>query len=268
MRPMLPDELGYPEPDQLIKVEPRTLVWRQTLPDGIPAVVKLYRRRGIHGLGGRCGLVRFRTAREYAALDHLTRHRIPCPEPLFWSHGVSAEHGQWEILATREIPGVLNIDDAIIVADTRDPLRLDLSRIFREASRIHRSGMLHGTLVARNILLEMRDGVACALYFTDMPRAVILTRDIRGSYVAERELMELGTNLKRLLGIKAERLPLNEYGLAGSELDRFLRRLEQYRPTKLQRRTVHLRAVGERLRTGAVSARRLSHLRPRIEASR
>ena len=159
MRPMRPEELGYPEPDQLIKVEPRTLVWRQTLPDGIPAVVKLYRRRGIHGLGGRCGLVRFRTAREYAALDHLTRHRIPCPEPLFWSHGVSAEHGQWEILATREIPGVLNIDDAIIVADTRDPLRLDLSRIFREASRIHRSGMLHGTLVARNILLEMRDGV-------------------------------------------------------------------------------------------------------------
>ena len=50
MRPMLPEELGYPEPDQLIKVEPRTLVWRQTLPDGIPAVVKLYRRRVINGV--------------------------------------------------------------------------------------------------------------------------------------------------------------------------------------------------------------------------
>ena len=81
----------------------------------------------------------------------------------------------------------------------------------------------------------------------DIPRAVILPRDIWGSFIAQGDLMELSHSLWCLLRLKAEDLPLYEYGLNDEQRERFVRRYRRYTPTKLQRRIVRLRAMGQRL---------------------
>jgi len=52
----------------------------------------------------------------YDALLRLSRHGVPCSEPLFWAHGEAEVHGRFELLATREIEGAVPLKAWIEVA--------------------------------------------------------------------------------------------------------------------------------------------------------
>jgi tRNA A-37 threonylcarbamoyl transferase component Bud32 len=248
------EDLAVPGLDSTIKSEPRTVVWRQDLPGGERVVVKLYRRRGrLAAWRGR--VARFRTEREYRALDHLGRHDVPCVEPLFWTQGHSAEHGRYEILVTREIPDAVCMRE-LVAADPKVARRIDLAAIFRGAGRLHHSGLFHGTLWASNILLAPGEGTDLRFYFIDPPRSILFPHGIFGTRMARGDLLDLSYSVGGLLGISGDDLPLGEYGLDEAARSRFLRGLSRYRPGKSRRGLVRGEALVRRFFAGALPGRR------------
>ena len=156
----------------LIKEERKTVVWRQTLPDGTRAVLKLYRHRKVR-LAESMGLYTGRAEREFKALTHLAARGVPCSEPLFWATGTLPESGKYELLATREVPGAEDLKAWMLAHARTRPL--DLAPLFALAAAAHRTGLQHGALLERNVLLA--DG---AFYLIDFPRCQFFGRSIEG----------------------------------------------------------------------------------------
>jgi tRNA A-37 threonylcarbamoyl transferase component Bud32 len=156
----------------LIKEERKTVVWRQTLPDGTRAVMKLYRHRKPSWLERR-GLYTGRAEREFRALCQLEDHRVACSAPLFWACGESPETGRYELLATREVPDATDLHDWLKKhAGTTGP---DLRPLFALAAAMHRTGLQHGALLGRNVLMAGRD-----FYLIDLPRSQRFGGSIEG----------------------------------------------------------------------------------------
>ncbi len=156
----------------LIKEERKTVVWRQALPDGTRAVLKLYRHRKPTWLERR-GLYTGRAEREFCALVHLDDHRVACSAPLFWARGETAELGRYELLATREVPGAMDLHDRL--KQGVDKNALDLTGLFALIAALHRSGLQHGALLGRNVLLAGND-----YFLIDLPRSQRFGRSIEG----------------------------------------------------------------------------------------
>ncbi len=195
-----------PHPDALLKEEERTLVWRVPGAEGVPWVVKLYRRRG--GMNALRSLVfRFRTEREYRRLRHLGRWGVRCTPPVAWAAGRSSAHGWHEILVMEEVPAALQLGTLLREREGR----VDLAPLFALVRRMHESGFCHQTLYPGNVLVSMEAPPDERFVLSDVPRSWTFPRSLVGTRMARLDLLDLCTCLVEE-GLPPERLPLEAYG--------------------------------------------------------
>lgn len=217
----------------LIKDEFHTLIWSEPLPAGGRAVIKMYRQQPFYDPARRW-FIGHRGAREFRALSHLTRHGVPCPEPLWCSHGHDARHGRYDLLATREIEGAVPLDRLLRETATVP----ELAPLFRLARRMHEAGVSHGACVPRNILVSFPAGRSPAFHVIDTVRAHIMPGSIAGSRVASFDLLDLLHAIGRQ-GPQARGAEwLADYGLGDADARRLMHRLARHRPGRPWR---HLR---------------------------
>jgi O-antigen ligase len=227
-RQLLESEL--PPPGQRpIKSERRTVLWAQELAGGTPAVLKLYRRRGLVG-AVRARLLRARVEREFRALELLRSHGVPCPEPLFWTLGHSARHGFWELMATREIPAAVSLAKLVPEGATV-ARRVDFRKLFGMAHQMHRAGLFHGALFASNILVGPEEE-GSPLYLTDASRSILFPTSIVGTRMALFDLLDLCEILLRNFDCAEA---LDAYPMDPAFAARFHSRWPHYHPIKTRR---------------------------------
>ena len=197
----------HPEPDAILKLEDRTVVWREGEVGGTGKVVKLYRRRGgITALRSR--VFRFRTEREFRRLQHLARWGIPCTPPQGWAAGWTPEHGHHEILVMEEVEGAVELGLHLAEGGA-----MDLAPLFQMVRRMHESGFCHQTLYAANVLVSNQgrpgggDFVMC-----DVPRSWTFPRSILGTSMARYDLLDLAASLVEV-GVPPTELSLEAYDL-------------------------------------------------------
>jgi hypothetical protein len=172
-----------------LKVEDKTLIWSQPLPDGRPAVWKLYRHRR-SPWSDRCALRTCRAQREFLGLCHLDSHGVACSQPLFWATGRNRDTGHYELLVTREVPKSLDMQTRMAERLRRPPL--DLAPMFALVAAQHRAGLFHGALLARNILLS-----GGAFFLIDLPRCRVFPRPLAGTLPGLFDLRLLMQSLTR-----------------------------------------------------------------------
>lgn len=233
---VLPDE-KTPGQDDLIKVEPGTLIWGVKLPDQTRAIVKMYRRRSLLQ-ARRTRVGSFRAGREYAALRRLSERRVPCSEPLFWAHGEAEVHGRFELLATLAIEGAVPL--TAWIADASESARMAvLHSVFRSVRAMHASGVRHGGLSFKNLLVAPASGEA-AVFLIDFSRSVLFPYDIAGTRMAWFDLADLTTKVVRLLGSDVCAPLLASYGLRPEEAQRMTRFAERHKSTRHLRRRLRI----------------------------
>ena len=208
----------HPERRAILKLEDRTVVWRETGSGGTPVVVKLYRRRG-GWTAFRSRIFRFRTEREFRRLRHLVRWDIPCTPPLGWAAGRSPEHGHHEILLMEEVPTATEL--ATYMGEGHS---VDLAPLFRMVRRMHESGFCHQTLYAANVLVVGKDPGRARFVMCDVPRSWIFPQSIAGTSMAQYDLLDLAASLLEV-GVRPEALPLEAYDV--QEGGRVLQRLRE-----------------------------------------
>lgn len=211
---------------RFLKRERRTKVFIPATGDE-DTVFKLYRRRGFwNTLRG--GLVRYRVQREFDNLRYLQEHSIPCTEALGWTHGYSPEHGCYEVLATRRIPGVRDLETLLA-----DGHAVDLAPLISIVRRMHGCGFRHHALYARNVLVKVTEA-GTGFYLADVPRARIFPENISGSRMARLDIADLLASLLDA-GLPAERLDLCSWGFTATERDAIERMLANYSKTRPRR---------------------------------
>ena len=171
----------------LIKEEKGTVIWRQLLPDGTPAICKCYRHRK-PSVFQQLHLDQGRAEREFNALSLLEQHHVPCSTPLFWAQGTAPETGRYEVLVTREIAGAIDLRNWLRQHLGAPPP--DLRPLFAVAAAMHRAGLQHGAFVARNILLAGRE-----FLLLDLARCHVFGRSIEGRGPGLFDLQTLLQNL-------------------------------------------------------------------------
>jgi hypothetical protein len=177
------------EPGCRIRVEPGT--------GAAGVVVKIYRRRGL-AAGMRALLRGGRARREFEALTRLASLGVPCSPPLSWRRGFSREHGFYELLATREIPGAAALEERLKAAGRAGP-GFDAGALFRVVARMHRAGIYHGALGPKNILVAAGAPGPPGIYLVDFARAKIFPASIFGRRIAGYDLLQLVVKLERHL---------------------------------------------------------------------
>lgn len=206
----------HPGRRAILKLEDRTVVWRETGSAGTPVVVKLYRRRG-GWTAFRSRIFRFRTEREFRRLRHLVRWNIPCTPPLGWAAGRSPEHGHHEILLMEEVPAARELGTYMGEYGS-----VDLAPLFRMVRRMHESGFCHQTLYAANVLVVGEDPERASFVMCDVPRSWTFPQSIAGTSMARYDLLDLAASLVDA-GVRPEALPLDAYDV--QEGARVLQRL-------------------------------------------
>ena len=206
----------HPAAGVTLKEEPGTLIWRERLPDGTEAVIKLYRRGLLAWC--RCRLTAFRTWNEFRALRQL--------------------ESLGELLAMRWLPGCRGLDE--VLADEREAAgSIDLAPLWSAVGRLHDAGLHHGTLLARNVMVR---GNADAPEFVllDLPRFHRFPYGLRGTRMARYDLMFMATTLLRAR--PASELPhwLAAYGMSDDQAARFVADLGRFRNSSRLRRAVGL----------------------------
>jgi hypothetical protein len=202
-----PDDLVdslQPEHAAILKLEDRTVVWREGGGGETRRVVKLYRRRG-RPTALRSRIFRFRTEREFRRLQHLARWGIPCTPPLGWAAGWTPEHGHHEVLVMEEVPGAVEL--GLHLADGRE---MDLAPLFRIVRRMHESGFCHQTLYAANVLVSKGTPGGDTFVMCDVPRSWTFPRSILGTSMARYDLLDLAASLVEV-GVPPTELSLQAY---------------------------------------------------------
>lgn len=157
----------------LIKEERKTVVWRQIPPDGTPSrLLKLYRHRHPSWLQRR-GWERGRAQREFDALRLVESHGIACSPPPVLGHWANRNHGQYELLASREVPGACDL--AAWLEEHPGGTCPNLTPLFALIAKLHHAGLQHGALLDRNILVA-----GANFHLIDMPRSRYFVRSIAG----------------------------------------------------------------------------------------
>jgi tRNA A-37 threonylcarbamoyl transferase component Bud32 len=221
-----PIELDLPR-GELIKHEEVTLIWRGVLVHGRQTVAKLYRR----GMLVRChGLVTFfRVQREFDGLSQLEKLGIPCSIPLFWSHGHFGPYGWGEMLVTELVDQSQTLRD-LLSAPHEVGRGLDLSPLFADMARMHASGLHHGMLRTRNILVKnYPEQPLFALI--DLPRFHLFPGDIKGQRMARYDVMSLCEGLLPYFPEDTVRSWLSVYGIPEPEMGEFLGALKRFEST-------------------------------------
>jgi len=212
----------------LVAADSDTLVWRQDLESGEPAVFKMYRHRG-RVSWWRENHSRFRVQREFSALTYLEQRGIPTSAPLFWSFGRCAGYGRYEMLATREIPGTVPLND-VVARDRPEPSRL--GELYRIVRMMHDHGFHHGSLMPRNVLVTQDGSRVWAFHIIDTPKSIVFPYAVAGRRPAWIDLLDLSLELFNELGMESCAPLLADYGFDQDTVERFLARLQRYIPTR------------------------------------
>lgn len=218
---------------RILKLERDTVIWREERRDeAAPVVFKMYRNRGCVSWQ-RERLFHFRVEREYLALDFLVRNRIRCSFPLFWTYGSAPDHGRYEILCMREIPGAIPFDEMVLSGRADE---IDCVALSKMIQQMHRAGFFHGSLAPRNLLVGSGDDGVSRLHIIDTPRALVFPGDITGTKMAWLDLKQILFLMKRHMGVEACRSLLNGYGLDEKATGQMFRRMDQSPPPRLTRK--------------------------------
>lgn len=182
----------------------------------------MYRNRG--GISWqREKLFRFRVEREYLALSFLARHGVRCSVPIFWTYGCDQEHGRYEILCMREIPGATPLSGLVLSGRIGE---IDFAAVYDMVRHLHTAGFYHGRLDLRNIVLGVDEIGAPQYYVIDTPQAMVFPRDIRGTKMAWVDLRQLSVGTKLYMGTKTCRPLLASYGLDERATAKMIRELD------------------------------------------
>jgi len=225
---------GPPSPERLsppwMRVEHGVLIWSEQCDDTTRIVFKMYRHRGMW-TSFRERVTRFRVQREYQSLCHLVQQDIPCSIPLFWTRGYCRRHGYYEILAMREIEDATPLGALVIPGVDLNGVG-DLAPLFRIVRRMHSSGLHHGALVPRNILVTTGADGRWSFHVIDMPRAIAFPRDVFDTRMGWIDLKDLTRSLLPVLGNERCLALLESYGMDASGGRYLLETLEGYRCTR------------------------------------
>jgi hypothetical protein len=224
----------HPGRGPAIKDEPGTLIWRETLPDGTDAAVKLYLR----GFGSwlRSRVTAFRARHEFDILLRLDALGITCAAPLFWAHGRFSRRGWGEMLVTKWVPDSRPLTE-LVGRGPDGAMRPDISPVFSSVAMMHGAGLRHGTLLARNILVQ-GDPASPRFFFIDMPRSHMFPRSIRGTRMALYDLLYFCDSLAPHFGRDDVKRWLTSYGMPETQHSGFLAALEGFRNTSRLRRLI------------------------------
>lgn len=214
-----------PTGQKLIKVEPKTLIWVEPLPDGGRAVVKVYRRRAFYDPLRRI-LVAYRTRREYELLAHLHRNDVPCVEPLWWSHGRDHRHGLHEMLATRQLDGAVALSDLLRAAPAAMP---DLAPLFQLARCMHESGVSHGAFYPSNILVATPAHSPPSYHLIDLAHGRHFTGSIVGTRPAIFDLLDMLRAIERQAPLTGCERWIAGYGQNAEDTRQLLERFARHR---------------------------------------
>jgi len=212
----------------VLKDEPRTLIWRSRLPSGAWAIVKTYRRRSLYDFT-RESMTRFRAQREFESLAFLSKNNVPSVRPICWGYGRHPESGRFESVATFQELNVIGLKDHLRSGCAGDRWIEPAARLVRQG---HDIGFYHGALAPRNILVRPAGWDDPACMFIDTPRSIVFPRPITGTRMAEHDLMVL---LGEVCGVVGETpLPrfLATYGMPESDIPRLVDRIKCYRPNR------------------------------------
>ncbi len=238
----------------LFKAEPTTLIWSDPLPDAGRMVVKMYRRRAFYDPIRRW-LLPYRAEREFELLAHMHQRGIPCPEPLWWSHGSNRAHGRHELLATREITGCKSLKSLLQVS-VAAPLP-DLTPLFFLARRMHGTGISHGAFFPSNILVSMPLRHPPEYHVLDLAHGCRFSRNIVGTRPAEFDLLDMLRAIEKQQPLKRCVHWLAGYGLGETGTAKFLQKLDGHRIERpwrhLHRAETDTRAAWDRINCPAAS---------------
>jgi tRNA A-37 threonylcarbamoyl transferase component Bud32 len=218
----------------LVKVEDRTLIWSEPLPDGTRAFFKMYRRRGFLD-PVRHWFVPYRVEREFRLLERLHASGIPCTEPIRWSHGRNRRHGWHEILVTREIPSAAPLKDVLGADPARAP---DLAPLFALARRMHAAGVAHGAFYAANVMISVPAGDPPRFHLIDFAHGCLFAKDIAGTAPADYDVLDMLRSVERVMPIDDRERWVAGYGLGAEGTARLLAKLPGH---KLERPWRHIR---------------------------
>ena len=218
----------------LVKVEDRTLIWSEPLPDGARGFFKMYRRRGFLD-PVRHWFVPYRVEREYRLLERLHACKVSCAEPVRWSHGRDRRHGWHEILVTREIPSAEPLKDFLRSNPGGAP---DLAPLFALARRMHESGVAHGAFYAANVMISVPAGDPPRFHVIDLAHGCRFAKDIVGTPPADYDVLDMLRSIARVVPIDDRERWVAGYGLGAEGTARLLARLPGH---KLERPWRHIR---------------------------
>lgn len=227
----------------LIKDEFHTLIWSEPWPGGGRQVVKMYRRQPCYEPLRR-SLLPYRSEREHRVLARLLQHGIACSEPLWWRRVRDARYGRCDLLATREIEEAASLELLL----RREKTAPDLVPLFRLLRRMHDSGVLHGALMPRNILVSRQVDGHPAFHLIDLARSRQFPAGIAATWIACFDLKSLLHAVGKEASLAQAAGWLAAYGLAESGTQAILAELARHRPGRPWR---HLRRMGIDVRLAA-----------------
>ena len=156
---------------------------------------------------------KFRVEREFQALAKLVKNGIPCSVPLFWFYGHDAIYGRYEVLVTREIPEVVPVSAFLQSHPENRRMQKALASLAHSVQRMHQSGIHHGALLTRNILVHPTPPRPPDTYIIDMPKAIAFPHSIIGTRMAKIDLLNLLSRVARDRDYDSCAIVLKNYGM-------------------------------------------------------
>jgi hypothetical protein len=96
---------------------------------------------------------------------------------------------------------------------------------------MHRSGVYHGALSTKNILIDTTDSTQAKYFHIDLARGWLFPDSILGKQIARFDLLKLVNKIESRLGIGYCLPYLSQYGLEGEAIQKFYRDTERYKST-------------------------------------
>ena len=223
----VPGRVVLDVPAEPMKVDRGTVIFRWPVRERDRLIVKIYGEMGVLNWL-RKQVVGYRARREFRTLWRLREAGIDCCEPMFWATGRSPEHGLFEVVATREIPDAVPLPELLPQLDP-DARAETLGRLFESLARMHRAGVWHGAFFLRNVLLGSDRAVPRII---DLEKSVVFRSDIRGTRMADYDLLCAVSSTFGTVGGGYARRALERYGLDEAGMARVFAAVEGTRWSK------------------------------------
>jgi serine/threonine-protein kinase RIO1 len=220
-------------PVKPLKVDRGTVVFPWLAGAAEHLMLKIYGEMGVFNWL-RKQVVGYRARREFQTLDRLRSVGIPCCEPMFWGTGRSPVHGLFEMVATREIPGAQTMAERMpsLTPEARAEI---LGRVYEALARMHHAGIFHGAFYLTNVLLGSDPATANVPWLVDLEKSVSFAGDIRGSRMADFDLLCAVSSTFNVMGGGYARGALERYGLDEPEIARVFDIVRRSRSSKFNR---------------------------------